>query len=239
MTEKLKNISVVLPAYNEEENIADAIINTRNTLGTLADNYEIIVVNDGSTDRTGEIAEHFAQQEPSHTRIFHHSSNKGYGAALRTGFLNTRYEYVFYTDADNQFDISELRNFLPLIEKYDIIIGYRIKRKDSLLRIFLSKGYNYLVFLLFHLKVRDVDCSFKLFHKYVLDAIKIECDDFFVDTEILVRAKKAGFHILEKGVTHYPRKRGKTTVRPGHILKTLITITKLWKQIHRKNKYNE
>ena len=231
MKENVKNISVVLPAYNEEENIADVIINVKDVLKTLSENYEIILVNDGSSDRTGEIAEHFAQEDPYHIRVFHHSSNKGYGAALKTGFLNAQYEYVFYTDADNQFDITELRNFLPMLEKYDIIIGYRIKRKDSLLRIFLSKGYNYLVFFLFRLKVRDVDCSFKLFHKYVLDAIKIKCDDFFVDTEILVRAKKAGFHIMEKGVTHYPREKGKTTVHAGHILKTLITISRLWKHM--------
>ncbi|MDD3726341.1 MAG: glycosyltransferase family 2 protein [Candidatus Ratteibacteria bacterium] len=229
----MKSISVILPAYNEEENIATAIISIKDFLAVLCDNYEVIVVNDGSSDKTGERAEHFARQDPSHVRVFHHSSNKGYGTALKTGFSNARYEYIFYTDSDNQFDIKELKNFLPLIEKYDIVIGYRIKRKDSLLRIFLSKGYNYLIFLLFHLKVKDVDCSFKLFHRYVLDAIKIECDDFFIDTEFLVRAKKAGFYIAEQGVSHYPRKQGKTTVRPGHIIKTLITIAKMWGNLNR------
>lgn len=235
----LKSISVVLPAYNEEKNIVIAITNARDVLKSLSDNYEVILVNDGSSDRTGEVAERLAQEDPSHIRVLHHNPNKGYGAALRTGLFNARYEYVFYTDADNQFDIGELSQFLPLMEKHDLAVGYRIKRYDSLMRIFLSWGYNWLVFFLFHIKVRDVDCSFKLFHKYVLDAITIECDDFFVDTEIIARAAKAGFRIAERGVNHYPRQRGKTTVRASHIPRTLKTVFRMRKHIYMEKKSNE
>jgi glycosyltransferase involved in cell wall biosynthesis len=228
----LKSISAVLPAYNEEANIPRAIHNVCSVLKPMFDNYEVIVVNDGSTDRTGEIADSLAQKDNIHIRVLHHNSNKGYGAALRTGLFSAFYEYVFYTDSDNQFDISELRHFLPLMERYDVIVGYRMKRQDSMMRIFLSWGYNWLVFILFHIKVRDVDCSFKIFHKYVLDKITIECNDFFVDTEIIARVVKAGFRIAERGVNHFPRQYGKTTVRASHIPRTLKTVFRMWKHIY-------
>jgi len=233
------SISVVLPAYNEEENISLAVTGTAGVLKSIAGDYEIILVNDGSTDKTGETAERLSRQDPSHIRALHHNLNKGYGAALRTGFAGARFEYVFYTDSDNQFDVGELKHFIPLMEKYDLVVGYRTKRRDSPVRIFLSWGYNWLVFFLFRIKVRDVDCAFKLFHKYVLDAITIECDDFFVDTEIIARAAKAGFRIGERGVRHYPRRHGKTTVRASHIPRTLRTVYRMWKDIYMGKKCEE
>lgn len=231
-----KGISVVLPAYNEKENITPAITSVCDVLASIACDYEVILVNDGSTDGTGETAERLVYQDPSHIRVLHHNPNKGYGAALKTGFASARYEYVFYTDSDNQFDIGELKYFIPMMEKYDLVVGYRIKRQDSPVRIFLSWGYNWLVFFLFRIKVKDIDCAFKLFHKHVLDSITIECDDFFVDTEIIARAAKAGYRIGERGVRHYPRRYGKTTVRASHIPRTLKTVHRMWKRIYMEEK---
>ncbi|MCK9265592.1 glycosyltransferase family 2 protein [bacterium] len=230
------NISIVIPAYNEKENIEEVISNSIEVLSAIANKYEVILVDDGSVDGTYEVAEDLVQRNPDCVRVLRHNTNQGYGAALKTGFSVVRYEYIFYTDADNQFDMFELKDFLPMMKRYDLAVGYRVKRKDSPVRIFLSWGYNWLVFFLFQIKVRDVDCAFKLFHRYVLESITIECNDFFVDTEIIAKAGKAGFRIGERGVCHFPRKRGKTTVRLSHIPETLKTVFKMRKRLNMERK---
>lgn len=227
----MNKISIVFPAYNEEENVGIAITRAQEILPLLFNDYEIILVDDGSVDKTWEVANEFARKD-SRIRILCHEENRGYGAALKTGLFSAKHEYVFYTDADNQFNISELDGFLPLMKFCDVAVGYRIKRNDSTIRIFLSWGYNWLVFILFRIRIKDIDCSFKLFRKEVLDSITIECNDFFVDTEIIARVVKAGFRITERGVHHYPRKFGKTTVQASHIHRTLKTVIKMWKNIY-------
>ncbi|MBM4428743.1 MAG: glycosyltransferase family 2 protein [Chloroflexi bacterium] len=225
------SISVVLPAYNEEENIETAVRRALAVLASLSPIYEVIVVDDGSVDQTGAIADTLAR-ENDHVRAIHHKPNQGYGAALRTGFTHARYDLVFYTDSDNQFDIAELKYFLPLMDTHDLAVGFRVYRYDSVIRCFLSWVYNRLVSLLFRVRVRDVDCSFKLFRKEVLEKIDIECTDFFVDTELIAKARKWNFRIVEKGVRHYPRMAGQTTVRPSDIPRTLRTLSRMWRQIY-------
>lgn len=231
-----QSLSVVLPAYNEEDNIEKQ---TRACLAFLAEHfaeYEVIVVNDGSRDRTGEIVARL-MAEDSHVRTVVHPTNLGYGKALADGFAAARSDLVFYTDSDNQFDVRELKDAVPLIKGphnlkgADAVFGFRVYRYDSVLRCLLSWTYNRLVRILFSVKVRDVDCAFKLFTREVNDKLEIESRDFFVDTEMVARIARLGFVTVEKGVRHYPRTAGATSVRAGHIPKTLWTVAKMWFRI--------
>jgi glycosyltransferase involved in cell wall biosynthesis len=194
--------------------------------------FEVIVVNDGSRDGTAEVAFALVEEHHPRVRLINHVSNQGYGAALRTGFEHARHPLVFYTDADNQFDISEIEYFLPLMRGNDVVVGFRVYRYDRVLRSIMSWVYNRLVGLLFRVGVRDVDCGFKLFRHEVLDKITIECTDFFVDTELVAKARKWNFRIAEKGVRHYPRAAGETTVQPSDIPRTLRTIAQMWRRIN-------
>jgi glycosyltransferase involved in cell wall biosynthesis len=227
-----KGISIVLPAYNEEESLATAVQQALDVVPDLSSDYEVIVVDDGSTDGTREVALELLRERHPAVRLAAHPTNRGYGAALRTGFALSRCDLVFYTDSDNQFDISDLRHFLPLISEYDVIVGFRVYRYDTVLRSILSWIYNRIVRILFRVRVRDVDCSFKLFRREVLEQIVVETDDFFVDAELVAKARRWNFRLLEKGVRHYPRQAGETTVRPSHILRTLRRIALMWARIY-------
>ncbi|HOE10808.1 MAG TPA: glycosyltransferase family 2 protein [bacterium] len=250
-------LTVVLPAYNEEDNIVPLLEEALAELEKLRphlqqvcralepanlaqDNaqeksavlYEIIVVNDGSRDDTGKRADEMAQKHPELIRCLSHETNLGYGAALRRGFDAARYPLVFYTDSDRQFSIGDLRYFLPHIIENDLVVGFRVYRYDPLLRLFLSWGYNRLVRLLFRVRVRDVDCSFKLMRREVLESIDLETNDFFIDTELVARARRWNFRIFEKGVKHYPRQAGESSLRPSHVPRTLNTVFRMWWRIH-------
>jgi glycosyltransferase involved in cell wall biosynthesis len=228
-------ISAVLPALNEEENIETAIRRMADVLGSLSlRDWEVIVVDDGSTDRTGEIADALVAEDPAHIRVFHHSPNLGYAQALKTGFTSARHQLIFYTDSDNQFDVRELKSLLPLIEDADIVNGFRIYRFDPLRRLVLSWGFNLIVRVMFRIKVRDIDCAFKLFRREVFDKITIESKKFFVDAEVLAKAKYFGFRTVETGVRHYPRPAGRSTVRPSHVLSTLRELARIWINIYSK-----
>lgn len=227
-----KSISFVLPAYNEEENIekaTTAIVDVAETLDL--DDYEVIIVNDGSVDRTREIIDSMAASNP-HIRPIQQPTNLGYADALKAGFTSARMALVFYTDSDLQFDVKEVKNFLPASDDYDIVCGFRIYRYDPLTRLFLAWGYNLLARTLFRLRVRDIDCAFKLFRKEVFDVIDIRSKKFFVDTEVLAKARYHGFRMTEIGVRHYPRAGGKSTVRPSHVLSTLRELARIWAEIY-------
>ncbi len=227
-----KSLTIVLPAYNEEENIEEAIRQARAVLDTLPfEETEILVINDGSKDKTGEIIDRLEKEVPG-LRALHQPSNMGYGAALRRGFTSARSDLIFYTDSDLQFDVREIKNFLPAIEDYDIVVGFRIYRYDPFSRLFLSWGYNLLMKLLFRARARDIDCAFKLFRRSVFDKIKIRTDDFFVDAEVLSKAAYFKFGVTEIGVRHYPRKAGRSTIRPSHIFTTLKELGKIWIEIY-------
>ncbi|MCD6134930.1 MAG: glycosyltransferase family 2 protein, partial [Candidatus Omnitrophica bacterium] len=150
--------------------------------------------------------------------------NRGYGAALRSGLFSAQKELVFYTDADGQFDIEKLKDFVDAIKRYDLIVGYRIQRQDIWLRKLYSFVYNKLIQLLFGLRVRDIDCSFKLFRRDCLRKLSIERDNFFVDTELLLKAKNNNCRFREIGIKHRPRRKGKSTVKFKHIFVTLGDI---------------
>jgi glycosyltransferase involved in cell wall biosynthesis len=230
-----ESISAVLPAFNEEENIETAATRMAEVLGSLQlRDWEVIIVNDGSVDSTSEIADRLAAADPLHIKVFHHKPNRGYAEALKTGFTSARSQLIFYTDSDNQFDVRELKNMLPLIEDADIVCGFRIYRFDPLTRLVLSWGFNLLVRIIFRIGVRDIDCAFKLFRREVFDKVQIESKKFFIDAEVLAKAKYYGFRLAEIGVRHYPRPAGRSTVRASHVVSTLRELAQIWINIHSK-----
>jgi glycosyltransferase involved in cell wall biosynthesis len=225
-------LSVVLPAYNEEPNIERAVGRCLDVLPKLTGDFEVIVVDDGSSDRTADLVQTILEEHHPRVRLLRHNRNLGYGAAIANGFREAGSDLVFYTDSDNQFDVSELEWFLPLIREYDVVVGFRVYRYDAVLRSIMSWCYNRLVNVLFRVRVRDVDCAFKLFRKEVIRKIDVESDDFFIDTELVARARKWNFRIIEKGVRHYPRPAGETTVRPSDVPRTLWTVSRMWQRIY-------
>jgi len=223
-------VSVVLPALNEEANIGPMIEATASALTRLDLDHEIIVVDDGSTDSTLTVARSHAASFPR-VVVLSHGSNRGYGAAIRTGFSTAAKDLVFYTDADRQFDVGDLEGFLPLIADHDLVIGFRIDRNDPIVRSIFSWGYNRLVGLAFRIQVRDVNCAFKLMRREALERIQLQSDDFFIDTEIIAAARKCNFRIAQRGVRHYPRVAGTTTVRASDTVRTLRSVLVMRKRL--------
>ena len=231
-----RGLSVVLPAFNEEESIGRCVEDISKHLKSLPfRSFEVIVVDDGSTDSTPRIVDELAQTNPQ-LRVIHHSENLGYAVALRDGFAAASQPLIFYTDSDNQFDIRELGLLLDLIGDNDIVTGFRVYRFDPLTRLFLSWGFNLLVRIIFRIKVKDIDCAFKLFKREALENIHIESRRFFVDAEILAKARYLGYRMVEVPVRHYPRQAGRSTVRPSHIPWTLFELAKMWVRIYLQKK---
>jgi len=232
---KVKNgLSVILPAYNEEQNIWSVLNDALEYLKSFKDPWEIIVVDDGSCDDTGKIAADFSKHH-RRVRVITHSQNIGYGRSLRDGFATAFYNYVFFTDSDRQFDLRALGVMWPVAKTgvIDLVIGYRLKRKDPFGRKFLSRCYNILADILFGLDVKDIDCAFKIFKKDIFKKIKIESANFFVNTEILAKARIYNFRILEVGVPHFPRKAGKSSVSLKYVPLTIRELIRIKKEISR------
>ncbi len=228
----VRELSVVLPAYNEEANIERVVRGIVEYLDTLDLDYEILVTNDGSADRTGEILDRLAQELPR-LRPQHHPKNRGYGAALRTGFDASRKRFVFYTDGDGQFDIHDLAVILPLATDEDhIVTGYRIERQDPFFRRLNAMLFGgFLVRIMLGVYVRDLNCAFKLIPKKVLNAITLESNVALINAELYGRAIRKGFGIREVGVHHYPREAG---VQTGAHLSVILRTFKELFQLRRK-----
>ena len=225
------SISVFFPCYNEEGNVAATTRTAVEILDGIGADYEVIIVNDGSSDNTGRIADELAK-ENSKVRVIHHPVNLGYGAALQSGFKGASKELVFYTDGDGQFDIKEMPGLLELIGEYDIVSCYRTNRQDNLIRKINGWCWSKLGCLLFGMKIRDIDCAFKLFKREIFDNIKMSSSGALIDTEILARATGKGYSIIQKGVRHYPRTAGSQTgAKPGVIIRAFIELFKLYRQI--------
>lgn len=210
-TGPVTELSVVLPAYNEEPNIERVVRQVIAYLDPLGIDYEILPVNDGSRDRTGEILARLAQELPR-VRPQTHPQNRGYGAALRTGFDAAAKKYVFYMDGDGQFDIKDLDHLLPLATEDAIVTGYRIERRDPFMRRLNARLFGgWLVRVMLNVYVRDLNCAFKLIPRKVLQAITLESTGALINAELYGRAIRAGFSIREVGVHHYPREAGVQT----------------------------
>ena len=227
----MKNLqlSVFLPAYNEEENIKKTIFNIDRVLKEICQDYEILVVNDGSHDQTGQIVRNLSKENKK-IRLINHSKNKGYGGAIKSGLYNVRYPWVAQMDSDGQFDFAEIKKLLAKKDKADLIIGYRIKRTDNLYRQFMAKMLWLADFVLFGLNVKDVDCGFKLFKKKIIDTIpKLKTQSAITITEFVVRAKIAGFKVVQVGVHHHSREKGEQTGgKPSTIIKAAFQGIILW-----------
>jgi dolichol-phosphate mannosyltransferase len=221
------SLSLVIPAYNEEAGVRHAVREADDALERLAHEYEIVIVDDGSTDATAEVAAEAAWNRPP-VRVLSHPVNRGYGAALRTGFEAARFDRVAFTDADCQFYLNDLALLLPLTERYPIAVGYRADRQDPWPRRFCSWGYNVLVRRLLGTRVRDCDCALKVFRKEALANLLPRARDFFVNTEMLARARRLGYEVAEVAVRHRPRLHGRSTVRLGDIPKTLTQLVPFW-----------
>ena len=221
-------ISAVLPAFNEQDNIVEAIEELGSVAAECTSDYEIIVVDDGSSDRTNELVVHLAESDPR-IRLVEHERNQGYGAALHSGFSAAQYEWVFLTDADRQFVISELVSFIPLRDGYDLILGYRNPRRDPFMRRLNAFGWNMLVNTFFGYTARDVDCAFKLFRRSIFENMVIRSRGAALSAEFLVRSRRAGYRFLEKGVSHRPRGFGSATgAKPAVIVRAFRELIAFW-----------
>jgi dolichol-phosphate mannosyltransferase len=228
-------LSLVLPAYNEEGNIERAVREAAAAAATLTPDYELVVVDDGSRDATGARLGALQSELGPRLQVVRHEVNRGYGAALRSGFQAARGELVFYTDADNQFDLTELSGFLPLMEEWDAVLGFRARRQDPRLRLLTSRVFNQLAAWALGLRVRDVNCSFKLFRGNLLRSLPLVSDDFMIDAELVARLQRLTPRVAERGVTHLPRFAGRSTVRPWHVPNTLAGLARLWLSLRREN----
>jgi glycosyltransferase involved in cell wall biosynthesis len=227
----VKSLSVFFPCFNEQDNIERVIKSAIDVLSPLKIDFEIIIVDDGSKDKTGEIADRIAAGNKN-VKAVHHGVNRGYGAALQTGFKAATKEYVFYTDGDGQFDIKELPLLFKYMADYDIATGYRIKRQDNLVRKINAFCWTTMVNLLFGMKIKDMDCAFKLYRRSIFDNIKLESTGALINTEIFARAKNKGYKIFQIGVHHYPRTAGvQTGAKLTVILRAFKELFALYKQI--------
>ncbi|MBI2862480.1 MAG: glycosyltransferase family 2 protein [Chloroflexi bacterium] len=207
----MPSISVVMPAYNEEANLRQAVEAAEQAIGRLASDYEIIVVDDGSRDRTAAVAEELKDSH-SALRLVRHATNQGYGAALATGFDAAAKDLIFLTDSDLQFSVEEIERFLPAIaEGCDLVIGYRAPRRDPFMRLLYGWGWNWLINTLFGYTARDVDCAFKLFRRSVWAEAPVRSRGAMFSAEFLIRARHKGCRFREMPVTHLPRQAGRPT----------------------------
>ena len=227
------SLSVVLPAHNEEAAIAETLQSVVNTLAMWLQDFEVIVVDDGSRDRTGAIVESFAATHPC-VRMIHHPINQGYGGALASGFEAATKELVFFMDADRQFDIHDLECFFPLVEEYDAVLGYRIDRQDTWLRKLNAWGWKMVIGMVFGVHVRDVDCAFKLIRADFFREHRLETRGAMINTELLYKFTRAGYHYTQMGVRHLPRQGGRATgAKPAVILRAFHELyTTAWKLHH-------
>jgi glycosyltransferase involved in cell wall biosynthesis len=204
------SISVVLPAFNEEDNLRATVADAVAVLDDCAGEYEIIIVDDGSTDKTAAVARLLSDSN-SRVRLVSHDCNRGYGSTVRTGFASARYALVFLTDADGQFWFDNLPEFLSHIDGFDAVIGYRQERADPWYRHWLSRAGNFIARFSFGIRARDIDCAYKLIRRSVLERVSLSSEGTMISTELLAGAGNAGWRLKELPVPHRPRKHGLAT----------------------------
>jgi glycosyltransferase involved in cell wall biosynthesis len=224
------SISAILPAYNEEAVIERSVRHVAEVLRTLTDDFEIVVTNDGSKDRTGDILRRLAAFDKRlNLKVVTHERNKGYGAALASGFDAASKDLIFFTDGDKQFDVAELADFLPAMDgQTDMVIGWRKHRADRPMRLLNAWGWKQLVNALFGYTAKDIDCAFKLFRRQVWESLTVNARGATFSAEFLIKARALNFAILELPVTHLPRTAGKATgAKPSVIAKAFVELIQL------------
>lgn len=230
MTDRVPALTFFFPAYNEEENLEAVVAEALATLPRFAETFEVVIVDDGSRDRTPELADALAQRDPR-VRVIHHRPNRGYGGAVRSGLLAARHPLVFFTDGDRQFRIADLGLLLAELDAADAVIGYRAKRRDPRRRLVIAWVYKQVVAALFGGGFRDVDCAYKLFRTAVFERAPLEeirSDGAFFSAELLLRLRAAGARIRQVPVPHHPRVAGRAAgAAPKVVLRTLRDLARL------------
>lgn len=229
MSDHRPSISAFFPAYNDGGTIASMVISAMLVLEELTDDYEIIVINDGSSDYTPEVLDRLASDYKC-VRVIHHAKNRGYGGALRSGFANATKEWVFYTDGDAQYDVRDLRKLYPLLtDGVDMAQGYKIQRGDRWYRKVIGRIYHHIVKLAFGLKLRDVDCDFRLIRRHVFDKVILTRNSGVICVELMKKIQDHGFTIVEGPVSHYHRAYGKSQFfNFKRVFRVGVDLIKLW-----------
>jgi glycosyltransferase involved in cell wall biosynthesis len=222
------SISVVLPAHNEEAVVEQTLTRCLEVLAGMASDYEVILVDDGSRDRTGEIADAIAARDP-HLRVVHNRPNRGYGGALRAGFEAASKQYTFFMDSDGQFDIAEIAGLLARVEEgFPAVLGYRAPRRDPFMRLLNAWGWNLLISGLFRLRVRDIDCAFKVYDTRLVRAMEVAAQGATINAEMLIKLTRMGVPFAQVRVTHYPRLHGAASgASPRVILRAFRELLRL------------
>jgi len=230
MPDRVASLSFFFPAHNEADNIEALVDEALAELPRLADEFEIIAVDDGSKDGTGEIADRLAAEHPQ-VRVVHHQVNRGYGGALRSGFAASRYPLVAFTDGDRQFKIADVGRLLERMQapdKPDVVVGYREKRADPFIRLAYARFYRFALRVWFGLKVKDPDCACKLFRRGSLEGIRLQSQGGFLSGELLIKLRQRGRTIAEVGVPHYPRVAGQQSgANPKVVLRAVRDFWRL------------
>ena len=211
---RVPRLSYFFPAHDEEANLEGLVAEALETLPTLAEMFEIIAVDDGSKDNTPDLADAVAAAHPDIVRVVHHPTNLGYGAALRSGFAAARYPLVAFTDGDRQFkvaDIGRLTARLAEADAPDVVVGFRIKRADPLVRTLYARAYRLANRIFFGLKITDVDCAAKLVRREALEGLRVESGGAFFSAEMVIKLRASGRSVVEVGVPHFPRTAGSAT----------------------------
>ncbi len=223
-------LSYFFPAHDEEANIGGLVSEALETLPALAERFEVVIVDDGSRDATGEIGDRLAAEHPDLVRVLHHPTNLGYGAAVRTGFASSRYSLVAFTDGDRQFRVVDLARLLERAagpDAPDVVAGYRLRRADPLLRVIYARLYRFSLGVWYGLWLRDVDCACKLFRRTALETVRVESGGAFLSAELLIKLRATGRSIAEVGIPHYPRTAGSASGAKASVV--LRAVRDFWR----------
>ena len=228
----MTSISAFFPCYNDSHTIGDLVREAERQLEALTDDYEIIVVNDGSTDTSADVLQQLAAEIPR-LRVVTHERNRGYGGALRSGFAAATRELVFYTDGDGQYDVRELPVLLMLMtDDTDFVNGIKMKRQDPAYRVHAGNVHQFLMRWMFWLPIRDVDCDFRLIRRRILDAIALRSTSGSICVELVKHAQRAGAEFREVSVHHYARRFGESQFfRPSKIVGTYLHLAAVWLEL--------
>ena len=230
---KFPSLSVFFPAYNDAPSLPDLVAKTFAALQAHVADYEVIVINDGSHDKTAEVLEQLRLRHAPYMRVVTHEQNRGYGGALRSGFAAARKDWVFYTDGDGQYDPSELPRLLELVRPdTGLVNGYKLERHDPAHRVWIGSTYNFCARLLFRIRIRDIDCDYRLIRRDLLERIQLTSTSGTICVELVRKLELTGCGVVETGVRHYPRLHGRSQFfRVKSLLKTLLELLRLWLRV--------
>jgi glycosyltransferase involved in cell wall biosynthesis len=227
---KLPGLTIFFPCYNDGGTIATMIVRAMQTGPTVADDFEVLVINDGSQDDSAQVLEEMRRLYPGHVRLMHEPRPSGYGGVLRKGFASARKDWIFYTDGDAQYDPRELPVLVQALQEgTDLVNGYKIKRRDPFIRILIGLAYQYFVKLAFGLRIRDVDCDYRLMRRAIFDVVKLESKSGTITFEMVKKIQDAGFGIREAPVHHFYRQYGLSQFFDfRRVVRTLVDLVGWW-----------